>query len=71
MTNIDVQLFSCGSTAANFADDTKLAVDTTNAEGMFIFRNLTSGYYRIVADAPEGYAFSSVRQSRERRAHPL
>lgn len=60
MTNIDVELFSCGSTASNFNDDTKLAVDKTNAEGMYIFRNLTSGYYRINVLAPEGYIFSSI-----------
>jgi hypothetical protein len=60
MTNVDVELLSCGSTAANFNNDAKLAVDKTNVEGMFVFRNLTSGYYRISAKAPGGYAFSSV-----------
>jgi hypothetical protein len=60
MTNVDVELFSCGSTASNFQDDTKLAVDKTNAEGMYVFRNLTSGYYRVNVEAPDGYVVSSV-----------
>eukprot|EP00956_Cyclotella_meneghiniana_P026717 scaffold58456_cov66-Cyclotella_meneghiniana.AAC.1 len=60
MTNIDVELFACGSTATNFNDDAKLAADKTNAEGMYSFRNLTSGYYRVNVISPEGYEFSSV-----------
>lgn len=60
MTNIDVELFACGSTAANFNDDTKLAADKTNAEGMYSFRNLTSGFYRVNVTTPEGYEFSQV-----------
>ena len=60
MTNIDVELFSCGSTATNVNDDVKLAADKTNAEGMYVFRNVTSGYYRVKAEAPQGYVYSSI-----------
>ena len=60
MTNIDVELFSCGSTASNFKDDYLLAVAETNAEGLYIFRNLTSGYYRVNVISPDEYVFSSV-----------
>ena len=60
MTNIGVELFSCGSTATNMNDDIKLAADKTNAEGMYVFRNVASGYYRVIAEAPEGYAYSSI-----------
>ncbi|KAL7485625.1 hypothetical protein ACHAW6_011217 [Cyclotella cf. meneghiniana] len=60
LTNINVELFSCGKAASTFDDDIKLAVDRTNAQGMYAFRNLTSGYYRVDVEVPTGYALSSV-----------
>jgi hypothetical protein len=60
MTNINVELYSCGNTASSFDDDTKLAVDRTNGQGLYAFRNLTSGYYRVNVEVPAGYVLSSV-----------
>lgn len=59
MSNINVRLFSCDVTSDG-SDDVMLAVGRTNSQGIYNFLNLSRGYYRVNAQAPSGYVFSSV-----------
>lgn len=68
LANMNVQLFSCtpstvssssGGGATNSADEL-LAVTKTNAQGLYNFRNILSGYYRVAFQPPSGYRISSI-----------
>ena len=44
----------------NNDEDELLAMQRTNAQGFYSFRNLFKGYYRVVVQPPSGYSMSPV-----------